>query len=173
VSRRVSDNLERLIAANAPLWAGEAEVFRVYWDSPSRTRGTDLRWISRQCYKEFYGYRALSDRLPAQCDAMERGGDRREALAAARGLYQELTHYCVFADLHDALRAEGDPVLAPEDWPENVALCRVRADHKARYGPVGLRAHAFTEGGYCTLLSEGMKLEGRGGTESAIAQACG
>ncbi len=32
----MSDNLKNLIAVNAPLWAGEAEIIRAYWDSPVR-----------------------------------------------------------------------------------------------------------------------------------------
>ncbi len=35
-----------------------------------------------------------------------------------------------------------------------------------------LRAHLFTEGGYCALFREGMKLGGRGGVDDAIAAAC-
>ena len=36
----------------------------------------------------------------------------------------------------------------------------------------GPHAGAFTEGGYCTLFSEGMRLAGRGGADDGIAQAC-
>ena len=34
----VSPNLEQLIEAVAPLFAGEAEIFSTYWDSPRRNR---------------------------------------------------------------------------------------------------------------------------------------
>ena len=44
-----------LVAANAPLWAGEAEAFRTYWDSPERSRESDPCWLARQCHKEFRG----------------------------------------------------------------------------------------------------------------------
>ena len=33
----MSSNVTRLVEISAPLWAGEAEVVRTYWDSPVRT----------------------------------------------------------------------------------------------------------------------------------------
>ncbi len=48
-------NIRRLVDASAPYWAGEAEVVRTYWTSPVRTASTDLLWLSRQCFKEFWG----------------------------------------------------------------------------------------------------------------------
>ena len=43
-----------LIGALTPLWAGEAEVVRSYWISPARSTETDLLWLKRQCFKEFW-----------------------------------------------------------------------------------------------------------------------
>ena len=51
----LSADLTKLIDLSAPLWAGEAEVVRTYWDSPVRSRETDLLWLRRQCSKEFNG----------------------------------------------------------------------------------------------------------------------
>src|SRR4029078_11168216 len=51
----LSDQLKRLIAANAPLWAGEAEIARSYWTSPIRNRETDKKWLRAQCWKEYVG----------------------------------------------------------------------------------------------------------------------
>src|SRR5215211_754035 len=48
-------NLRRVIEIATPLWAGEAEVVRTYWTSPKRNLQTDLLWLSRQCFKEFWG----------------------------------------------------------------------------------------------------------------------
>ena len=50
----VSDNLRRVIDANARLWAGEAEVFTAYWNWSGRTRETDRQWLAYQCYKEVW-----------------------------------------------------------------------------------------------------------------------
>ena len=49
------ENLTKLIPVSAPLWAGEAEVVRTYWDSPIRIKETDLIWLRRQCFREFNG----------------------------------------------------------------------------------------------------------------------
>ena len=49
-----SSNLKRLIDAVAPLFAGEAEVFSTYWESPRRDRETDRLWILRQARKEVW-----------------------------------------------------------------------------------------------------------------------
>src|SRR5438105_13065962 len=48
-------NLRRVIEIATPLWAGEAEVVRTYWSSPRRNTDTDLLWLRRQCFKEFWG----------------------------------------------------------------------------------------------------------------------
>ena len=43
----LNSDLQNLIKVSAPLWAGEAEVVRTYWDSPVRTLETDLLWLRR------------------------------------------------------------------------------------------------------------------------------
>ena len=50
----INENLKTLIKMAAPLWAGEAEVVKTYWDSSIRTLETDLLWLRRQCFKEFW-----------------------------------------------------------------------------------------------------------------------
>src|SRR5207245_11437724 len=61
-------NIQRLIGVAAPLWAGEAEVVRAYWTSPGRSLRTDLLWLQRQCFKEFWG---------SGVGKYDRGGDRK------------------------------------------------------------------------------------------------
>jgi len=132
-----------LIDAVAPLFAGEAEVIRTYWTSPVRTAETDRLWLRRMA-----------------------------------GLYEEFSHYCDFADVYDAMRAPGEDTLSPArlkeepTWDENRAFLARRAEIVAAHGRIGERARLFTEGGYCTLYSEGMRLAGQGGTEEMIARAC-
>lgn len=175
-----------LVAANAPLWAGEAEVFRTYWDWPGRNRESDLCWLARQCHKEFWGggdarrrglFAAPLEEMSAAFENIDRGVGRHEVLAMAAGLHQEFSHYCAFADAYDALKpaaqAGVDPAnLKDQSWPENDALSALRATHRERYGDIGRRAHRFTEGGYCGLFREGMKLAGRSAADDAIAAAC-
>ena len=170
-------NLQRLIDANARLWAAEAEIVRSYWDSPLRTPATDVLWLRRQMYKEFWdGFYPPFDSMISRMDLLERKVSRNDFLDAAEIMYEEFVHYCLFAEVHDRLNQDGvvDPQQLREtgNWQENVALMELRAEHKKRYPALGPRAHYFTEGGYCTLYSEGMKLEGRGGTDDLIARAC-
>lgn len=179
-------NIRRLINACAPLWAGEAETVRTYWTSPKRSLQTDLLWLQRQCFKEFWGsgvgkydqggvvpgqLKRLAGRI-LECDT---GLERHEILGILDGIRAEFSHYCAFADLHDAIRPAGAPAMDPnklEPWPEEDALTALRFRHQKEHGAVGLRACKLTEGGYCTLFSEGMALRGRPGLEGRIAEAC-
>jgi hypothetical protein len=183
----VSIELKQLIGSNAPLWAGEAEVIRSYWDSPVRTRDTDRRWLLYQCRKEFWDsfadvekglFLEPLDRLRAAFPKIDIEIDRHEVLGIARGFVEEFTHYCAFADVYDAIRADGTEKINPhmlkalDDLPENAELAKLRAAHRKDSGQLGLLACEITEGGYCALFSEGVKLQGRGGADDLIASAC-
>lgn len=178
--------IERLVATAAPYWAGEAELVRTYWTAPVRTVATDLLWLERQCFKEFWGTGAQKyDRGGAFVGVMkylldrqreiDRGLPRAEVLDVLEGLKAEFSHYCAFADIYDAIRPAGTPPIAPEglsSWPAEDALASLRHGHQDKHGAVGLRACNFTEGGYCALFAEGKKLKGRGGFDEQIAAAC-
>ncbi len=181
----MNEHLRDLIEASAPLWAGEAEVVRTYFDSPSRTAETDRVWLKRQCFKEFYGsgygepeHGMLVEwgrEIIALRPELDNGLDRHELLELVEAHYAEYHHYCLFADIYDALGAPGDPPLAPlmcENWSEGKALDDYRRDIRNTHGELGQSAFDFTEGGYCTLYSEGAKLAGRGGIDDRIAAAC-
>jgi len=176
--RLPSRNLARLIEANAPLWAGEAEVFRVYWDSPVRTRATDRLWLLRQAYKEYWDgfvpHLAAVERLTGDAQTRDL---RRNVLRMVEVAAEEYAHFCLFADLWQALGAAGESLSVEwlrqvGDWEENGALMTLRQAHKRRHGELGTRAHRFTEGGYCTLYRAGMTLLGRGGIDDSIAEVC-
>jgi hypothetical protein len=182
----ISQNLKRLIECNAPLWAGEAEIVRTYWTSPVRTRETDKLWLKRQCWKEYAGVGdsegetmgMVSDlvvKLKDQVPKLDISVDRHDLKELLEKVYVEYTHYCLFADIYDGLAAPGEPKinanqLAP--WPEEEALASRRREVRRTHGKVGVRASGFTEGGYCTMYSEGAKLGGRPGLEGRIGAAC-
>ncbi|HJS30893.1 MAG TPA: hypothetical protein VJ924_02785 [Alphaproteobacteria bacterium] len=187
----VSNNLERLIEAAAPYWAGEAEVFTTYWDWGGRTRETDRRWLMLQCSKEIWGsglapldkgiFLGPAEELIAAFPKIDTEIDRHAVLDIAEGLWAEFAHYCAFADAHDALALPDEPKINPQAvkiaWPEDLALATLRLKHRESNPKLGKRATSFTEGGYCTLFSEGMKLKertsGRHGRANAlIAEAC-
>jgi hypothetical protein len=182
----IDSNLRRVIDVATPLWAGEAEVVRTYWSSPKRTLETDLLWLKRQCFKEFWGSGVTKfdqggivpgslRRLSAQTLNIDTAMDRHEFLEALEGVRAEFSHYTYFADVHDAIRPSGTPKLNPgllEEWPEEKELTALRYRHREAHGAIGMRACKTSEGGYCTLFSEGMKLKGRPGIDGMIAEAC-
>jgi hypothetical protein len=182
----MNSSLRRAIDTATPLWAGEAEVVRSYWISPARSIESDLLWLKRQCFKEFWGSGVTKfdqggivpgslRRLAEQTANIDTAMDRHEFLDALEGVKAEFSHYTYFADVYDAVRPRGAPKLHPrmlEEWPEEKELTALRYRHREAHGAVGMRACKTTEGGYCTLFSEGMKLEGRPGIDGLIAQAC-
>jgi hypothetical protein len=182
----MNPRIEHLVAVAAPLWAGEAEVVRTYWTSPKRTAQTDLSWLARQCFKEFWGsgvskydrggvFLGVMKKLIETAPAIDTTLDRSEVLDTLEGLKAEFSHYCAFADVYDEIRPAGTPKLNPhvlEPWPEEDALTALRYQHQDEHGAIGMRACKFTEGGYCTLFSEGMALAGKGGIDEKIAAAC-
>lgn len=186
-----SANLRKLIAAAAPYWRGEAAVFRTYWTWERRSRESDRRWLALQCYKEVWGsglapldkgiFLAPAEQLVAMFPRIDIAVDRHAVLDVAEGLWAEFLHYCAFADAHDALALPGEPKINPhaikQSWAEDLALSELRFAHKREDPKLGERATRFTEGGYCTLFSEGMLLKHKkskthGKANQLIAAAC-
>ena len=187
----ISANLKNLIDAAAPYWEGEAQVFRTYWDCSARSRETDRRWLALQCSKEVWGsglapldkgiFLGPAEQLVAAFPKIDIEIGRREVLDIAEGLWAEFAHYCAFADAHDALALPGEPRINPHAvktaWQEDIALSELRFAHKKENAKLGERTSRFTEGGYCTLFSEGMTLKSRiqgphARANGLIAEAC-
>lgn len=180
-----NSKLNRLINAVAPYWAGEREVFINYWESPIRTRETDCKWIACQCSKEFWGsglypldkglflgpLEYLIDAYPK----IDQEIDRHDVLEAVQVLSTEFLHYSVFADVYDSLAESSqqkiNPHLLQHSWPEDLQLAELRFAHKRENSKLGARATSFTEGGYCTLFSEGMKLKNHTEKDNPHAKA--
>ena len=196
---RASLALSQLIAAAAPYWAGEAEVFSTYFRWAKRTRESDRGWLALQCFKEVWGaatdgkrkglFLGPLEQLAELFPKIDTQVDRHEVLDIAQGLAAEFAHYCAFADVYDALALPGEPKIDPASLyesreegrmpgrKEDDALTALRFSHIDRHGALGRRALRFTEGGYCTLFSEGMKLAeaptpGHEKTDRLIAAAC-
>ncbi|HXQ50435.1 MAG TPA: hypothetical protein VN802_05015 [Stellaceae bacterium] len=182
----IGQNLRSLIDANAPLWAGEAEIARTYWTSPVRTRETDKKWLKSQCWKEYVGVAKfpgetvevamctdLANELKVLVPKLDVTVDRHDLRELLEKVYAEFTHYCLFADVYDSLLEPGEPRINANQlkvWPEEDALAQYR--NKIRTAGRFARATGFTEGGYCTLYSEGAKLQGRPGVDGRIGAAC-
>jgi hypothetical protein len=176
--RRAPDELHALISVNAALWAGEAEIYTTYFASPDRTAATDERWLARQCFKELHD--GVVGRLASLCRPLDIESAPEQARAALDDavVHAELKHYIAFRFAHQISRAASavpgdDPShRVGADWPENTELQALRAVHRRDHGAIGLRAQAFTEGGYCTLYRAGMARKGGTALDDAIATAC-
>jgi hypothetical protein len=182
----VSGNLRKLIDSNAPLWAGEAEIVRTYWTSPVRTRAAEELWLRRQCWKEWAGIAdsrgktmgMVSDLevvLREQVPLLDTSVDRHDLRDMIATVNAEFSHYCWFADIYDELVGPGGKKMNAHElttWDEEEALAGRRRQVRETHGKIGLRSTQFTEGGYCTLFTEGMKLKGRPGLDGKIGTAC-
>jgi hypothetical protein len=175
----IGEGLASLIQANEPYWGGEAEIIHSYWDSPVRTRETDEKWLIHQIYKEYWDgilppLAALQEQLP---HASVHAG-RSKLLEVVEVLYEETRHFSLLANLYVVLTGV-DYALTPDElkargsWPENDDLMNLRNTHRAESGELGQRAYHFTEGGYCALFTEGMKLAGCDAFGDAVAEVCG
>lgn len=180
--RQINPQLKRLVDLAAPYWAGEAEVVWTYFQSPTRTTETDLVWLRRQCFKEIWGS-GVGDKkkglfqgpvayLSEVFDKIDREVDRHAVLDVIDDLRTEFSHYCLFADIHDWLSGEklSPPML--RGWRSDDELARLRYEYRERRGRLGYFAVRFTEGGYCSMYSAGMRLAGSGQLGDRIARAC-
>ena len=178
----IHENLRRLVALAAPLWAGEEEIVRTYFQSPQRTNESDLLWLKRQCFKEIWGS-GIGDKkkglfqgpvayLDAVFSKIDREVDRHTVLDVIDDLRSEFYHYCLFADIYDYISGTR---LNPQQlmgWEADETLAHLRYDYRDKRGQLGHFASRFTEGGYCSMFVAGMRLAGTGEPNDRIAKAC-
>ena len=177
---KINPNMKTMIDRCSRLWAAEAEVFRSYWDSPIRTADTDRAWLQRQMYKELIdGVYSSFKWIQENFEGLETKIERNDILDEIKVMQEEFIHYSAFMEVYELLNNPQDTALPNPSrlretgaWKENDLLMALRAGHRKEFGELGLRAQRFTEGGYCTLFSEGMKLRDRGGIDAQIAAAC-
>ncbi len=176
---KINPNMKKMIERCTRLWAAEAEVISSYWDSPMRTADTDRAWLQRQMYKELIdGVYSSYKWIQENFEGLESKIERNDILDEIKVMQEEFIHYSAFMEAFELLNPENMELPNPSRlretgaWKENDALMALRARHRKEYGDLGLRAQRFTEGGYCTLFSEGMKLRNRSGIDGQIAIAC-
>jgi hypothetical protein len=178
----VNENLKRLVGLAAPYWAGEAETVSTYFESSARSKETDLLWLRRQCFKEVWGS-GVGDKkkglflgpvayLGEVFDKIDRGVDRKEVLNVIDDLRTEFSHYCLFADIYDAVSGEKLNPQQLTSWEADNELARLRYEYREKRGKLGYFTVRFTEGGYCSMYSAGMRLAGTGELNDQIAKAC-
>jgi hypothetical protein len=178
----VNENLRRLVNLAAPYWAGEAEVVWTYFQSPQRSKETDLLWLRRQCFKEIWGS-GVGDKkkglfqgpvayLSEVFPKIDREVNRHEVLDVIDDLRTEFFHYCLFADIYDFLSGEKLDPQQLSGWETDNELARIRYEYREQRGRLGYFAVRFTEGGYCSMYAAGMRLAGSGELNDRIAKAC-
>ncbi len=178
----VNPNLKRLVDLAAPYWAGEAEVVWTYFQSPQRTKETDLLWLRRQCFKEIWGS-GVGDKkkglfqgpvayLSEVFPKIDKEVDRHVVLDVIDDLRTEFFHYCLFADIYDSLSGEKLDPAQLTGWETDDELARMRYEYREQRGKLGYFAVRFTEGGYCSMYAAGMRLAGMGDLNNRIAGAC-
>jgi hypothetical protein len=152
-----------------------------------RTRETDKLWLKRQCWKEYVGVAKfdgptvdvamcteLASDLKEMVPKLDITVDRHELRELLDKVHAEFTHYCLFADIYDSMLKPGEPRINANQltiWPEEDALAKYRNAIRTNNAKFA-RATGFTEGGYCTMYSEGAKLQGRAGVDGRIGTAC-
>lgn len=176
---KINPNMKKMIENCSRLWAAEAEVFRSYWDSPIRNADTDRAWLQRQMYKELIdGVYSSFKWIQENFENLETKVERNDILDEIKVMQEEFIHYSAFMEVYELLNQEDSTLPNPSRlretgaWKENDVLMALRARHRKDHGDLGLRAQRFTEGGYCTLFSEGMKLKNRNEIDNQIAIAC-
>ena len=178
----VDESLKRLVNLAAPFWAGETEVVWTYFQSAIRSKETDILWLRRQCFKEIWGS-GVGDKkkglfqgpiayLSNVFNEIDLGVDRHEVLNVIDDLKTEFSHYCLFADIHDFLTGAKLNPGALSSWEADDALARIRYEFRETRGKLGHFTVRFTEGGYCSMYSAGMRLAGTGELNDHIAKAC-
>ena len=178
----VNGDLKRLVDVAAPYWAGEAEVVWTYFQSSARSEETDVLWLRRQCFKEIWGsgvgdkkkglFQGPATYLNEVFDKIDLGVDRHEVLNVIDDLRTEFSHYCLFADIHDFLSPEKLSPQQLESWEADNELAAIRYEYREKRGNLGHFTVRFTEGGYCSMYSAGMRLAGTGELNDRIAKAC-
>ena len=167
-AQEASQNLSELAAR---YWAGEAEIVSAFFSQP-RSREEHIRWLRLQCNKEMYGSGLLSnpegiifglvERLRESLPLLDTQVDRSEFRRTAQVLFEEFSHYCLFADILEEVTGSK---LSPQDLAgyqlsEDRKLQEVRQHYRQTEGALGECAIAFTEGGRSAIFYVGMQLQG-------------
>ena len=103
---------------------------------------------------------------------IDREVDRHEVLNVIDGLRAEFFHYCLFADIYDSLSGGKLNPAELTAWESDNELARIRYEYREKRGKLGFFAVRFTEGGYCSMYTTGMRLAGSSELNDRIANAC-
>jgi hypothetical protein len=153
-----------LADAVAPLWAGEAEITRRYFEETRSVAG-DLFWLRAQAFKETRHLRDLPETLQQEYWSSGAIAEHPGGPGAARILEEEMKHYSLLAALISHLTGEPVDVCKLHGLEEDRKLQALRNDYRqsreqASHKEVELAAVTFTEGGGGSMYTVLKELEG-------------
>jgi len=141
-----------LADAAAPLWAGEAEITRTYFEK-TRTGEGDLFWLSAQAFKETRHLRDLPEELQQEYWSTGAIADHPHGAGAARILEEEMKHYGLLAALISQLTGAAVDPTTLRGLEEDRKLQAMRNEYRVSGEEVVLAAVTFTEGGGGSMYS--------------------
>ena len=108
----INPNMKKMIDRCSRLWAAEAEIFRSYWDSPTRNADTDRAWLQRQMYKELIdGVYSSFKWIQENFESLETNVERSDILDEIKVMQEEFIHYSAFMEVYELLNTSSDMAL--------------------------------------------------------------
>lgn len=162
--KRLEGEIRRRMQALAdvvsPLWAGEAEITRGYFEGRDRSRESDLFWLRAQAFKETRHLRDLPAPLQQEYWKTGRIAVHPDGERAAEILAEEMKHFGLLAAL---IRRLTGREVAPDELhglEEDRRLQALRADFRRSGGELERAAVTFTEGGGGSMYTVLARLSG-------------
>lgn len=142
-----------LVDSVAPLWAGEAEITRSYFEGDGRSPESDLFWLRAQAFKETRHLRDLPAEIQREYRETGSVAVHPDGEGAGKILREEMKHYRLLADLIEKL--DGSPVVidALGGLEEDRKLQALRARYREQGGELARATVTFTEGGGGSMYS--------------------
>jgi hypothetical protein len=169
----LQQRIRQLRQAPARWWAGEAEVVRVYF-SRTRTAASDARWLKLQAARELGAAIRAARGAPKLFEAVEDSVDRHDLENAVRGMYEEVRHYRLLADLLEEITGEKPRAAELLAYAGTLTNAKERVGHPelpaqiehiaivkklyAKYGDLTAVVLSFFEGGGAAIFHSGSKL---------------
>jgi hypothetical protein len=169
----LQQRIRQLREAPARWWAGEAEVVRVYFSRP-RTAASDARWLRLQAARELGAALRAARQTPKLLEAVEGTVDRHDVEIAVRGMYEEVRHYRLLADILEEITGEKPSPAELLPYAGTLTKAKERVGHPElpaltehiaivknlyeTYGDMTAAVLSFFEGGGAAIFHSGSKL---------------
>ena len=169
----LQQRIRQLRRAPERWWSGEAEIVRGYFSRP-RTVASDARWLKLQAARELGAALRAAKEAPRLFEAVEGAVDRHDLEKAARGMYEEVRHYRLLADILEEITGEKPRPAELLPYAGTLTKAKDRVGHPelpaltehiaivkglyAKYGDLTAVVLSFFEGGGAAIFHSGSKL---------------